>query len=280
MKEKKENPLFKDMLDLVNKGSEEELVFFVDNHQELLKEDPILFIGLHVSFYANKDDISNVIRVINYYKQAPYISMEVEDFLNELLQENEKLNKRSLKSDFNIEKLEKMLLSKDESQIASCLQFLSKQNIRLYLDLIEKFLLSDTKYKYKTLALFILVEQKISQEIIVEKDGIIYSLEPSSLCLPFDDFAYMDCKNYIEHSNESMDVISLAIEALNISQIKEYPNGFVDFDNVSLMGDIFIQIGRGLLRMNEEYQSISKKYSIDLSKVEQMAIEIKDIINN
>ena len=82
---KKLSPLLLEMEELVNKQDEEEFLFFINNYQdELLTADPVSFISFHVDFYALKDDINKTLEVVNYYKNAPYISMEVEDMLNEL----------------------------------------------------------------------------------------------------------------------------------------------------------------------------------------------------
>ena len=45
----------------------------------------------------------------------------------------------------------------------------------------------DIPYKYKTLALFILIDQNVSLDIKVSKNNRIYTYKPSSLSLPFED---------------------------------------------------------------------------------------------
>ena len=57
--------------------------FCEKNKDFLLKENPLAFIQFQVDYYALKDDFFKTLEVVNYYKNAPYISMEVEDFLNE-----------------------------------------------------------------------------------------------------------------------------------------------------------------------------------------------------
>ena len=134
--------LFEEMRKLINEQNEDDFVFFVSKNEYLLKVDPILFIGNHVSFYAEREDISKALEVVSYYKNAPYISMEVEDFLNELKLELTKLNENKVK-EYNFDKIRKMLFSKNEEALASALSYLSKQNIRYYIPLIKEFLLSE-----------------------------------------------------------------------------------------------------------------------------------------
>lgn len=72
--------LFEQMESLSNGTDEDGFLFFVENNQDLLKKNPITFIGLHVSFYANQEDAVKALQVVEHYKSAPYISMEVEEF--------------------------------------------------------------------------------------------------------------------------------------------------------------------------------------------------------
>ena len=147
-----------EQMDLLSNGSDEEgFLFFIDLHKDLLKENPIRFIGNHISFYANKEDVIKSLQVVEFYKSAPYISMEVEDFLNEMKEELLKLHSHK-KNEYSLVEIERFLFSDDENKIVNALHFLSRKNIRTCLNLVKKFLVSKQLSKYKSLALFILVE--------------------------------------------------------------------------------------------------------------------------
>ena len=285
---KKLSPLLLEMEELVNKQDEEEFLFFINNYQdELLKEDPVSFISFHVDFYALKDDIAKTLEVVNYYKNAPYISMEVEDMLNELKNKLERYRdsqNKGQKSKSNDE-LERELFSNNENAIASSLTYLSKQNIRMYIPLLKKFLISsDVVYKYKTLVLFMLVEQKIDEEIDVYKDGLIYTITPSLLELPFDTYEYQLCKEEIEKTSFDNSIKNIAVELLNTVQIKEYPSSFVDMDNIQLMKDIFIQMAISYLDPTKKdidekvIRSISTKHAITSESVKEIIKELNEAI--
>ena len=285
---KKLSPLLLEMEELVNKQDEEEFLFFINNYQdELLKEDPVSFISFHVDFYALKDDINKTLEVVNYYKNAPYISMEVEDMLNELKNKLERYRdsqNKGQKTKSNDE-LEKELFSNNENAIASSLTYLSKQNIRMYIPLLKKFLISsDVVYKYKTLVLFMLVEQKIDEEIDVYKDGLIYTITPSLLELPFDTYEYQLCKEEIEKTSFDNSIKNIAVELLNTVQIKEYPSSFVDMDNIQLMKDIFIQMAISYLDPTKKdidekvIRSISTKHAITSESVKEIIQELNEAI--
>ena len=270
--------LFNEMKQLVNKGNEEDFLFFIDCNSFLIKEDPILFIGYHVSFYSDKEDISKALEVVNHYKNAPYISMKVEDFLNELKEELSNLKENKSK-DYGFDKIRKMLFSKNEEALASALGYLSKQNIRHYLPLMKEFLCSEVAYKYKTLALFILVEQKVDTEIKVNKNGRIFTYNPSFLKLPFDSSSYLNCKKTIEVLTlEKPFVTNLAVELLNTIQIKEYPASLIEESDYVIIAEILVDMA--LIAMNEKSRlnQIVEKYSLHLDEIEYKVKEINRII--
>lgn len=270
------NKLFEQMNHLLQKQNDEEFEFFVSNHQELLKEDPVLFISNHVSYYAYKEDINKVLEVINYYKNQPYISMTVEDLLNELKEEVEKL-KISPKSMSKADII-KNLKSNNEERIASSLDALSKLNIRSYIHEVEEFLLSGIKYKYKTLALFILIEQKYEKDIKLMKNGLIYTINPSYLELPFETYEYQECKRLLEEEDIDPQIKNNAIEIMNICQIKEFPDSYLTLDNCLLMKDIFIALAKKYLLINDEIDSLVSKHKISKAKIEELMTELSKIV--
>ena len=270
--------LFEEMRKLINEQNEDDFVFFVSKNEYLLKVDPILFIGNHVSFYAEREDVSKALEVVSYYKNAPYISMEVEDFLNELKLELTKLNENKVK-EYNFDKIRKMLFSKNEEALASALGYLSKQNIRYYIPLIKEFLLSEVAYKYKTLALFILVEQKVDEQIKVNKNGRIFTYNPSFLTLPFDSIEYKNCKKTIEFLSQNKPFIGeLAIELLNTIQIKEYPASLIEEYDYVIIAEILLDMASIAMNEKSRIEEVVKKYNLNLEELEFKIKEINRII--
>ena len=270
--------LFEEMRKLINEQNEDDFVFFVSKNEYLLKVDPILFIGNHVSFYAEREDVSKALEVVSYYKNTPYISMEVEDFLNELKLELTKLNENKVK-EYNFDKIRKMLFSKNEEALASALGYLSKQNIRYYIPLIKEFLLSEVAYKYKTLALFILVEQKVDEQIKVKKNGRIFTYNPSFLTLPFDSIEYKNCKKTIELLSQNKPYIGeLAIELLNTIQIKEYPASLIEEYDYVIIAEILLDMASIAMNEKSRIEEVVKKYNLNLEELEFKIKEINRII--
>lgn len=272
------NKLFEEMNELIKKQNDEEFEFFIEKYKdELIKEDPIIFISNHVSYYAFKEDVDKVLEVITYYKNAPYISMKVEDLLNDLKKEIEKnFHHKPIKD----EEVINALLSGNEELIAFALNYLSKANIRNFIKPVNEFLLQDIPYKYKTLVLFMLVEQKYEKEVFFIKNGVNYTIIPSYLDLPFDNLEYQETKKLIEEENIDPQIKKYAIEIMNICQIKEFPDSYLTYDNCLYMRDIFIDMANTYLHIGgSNVEVISKKYGVDLRKCQALINELNEIVS-
>jgi hypothetical protein len=276
---KEDEKRFSQMNTIISSGNEDELKFFIDNNQDLLKVDPILFISNHVMFYALKEQPSNVLSVIEHYKNAPYISMEVEEFLNELKEKMLKAYETKEKK-FDESKLRPYLLSKTEGKIIRALNYLSTVNIRMHLDLVREFLLKeDISYKYKTLALFMLVEQKVDSVFEIYKDDGKFSINPINLKLPFDNDLYIDAKNYLKKVCPPS-YYDETLEIFNSIHIRTYPDSILEEYNSNLVVDVCVDITRGLYQEDPHTQEIKQRYNIDEMDLYDIESRIQDILTN
>ena len=270
------NQLFDEMKKLILKQNDEEFEFFVNNHMELLKEDPVLFISNHVSYYAYQENVKKVLEVIERYKNMPYISMTVEDLLNELKENVEKLNQQP--KTYSKEEISSGLKSKNEEKMIASLEYLSKLNIRSYFNEIKDFLLSEVPHKYKVLALYILIEQKYQNEVKFLKDGLTYTLNPSMLELPLETYEYQECVRQIQEEDIDPQVKEYAIEILNTIQIKEFPDSYLTLDNASLMKEIFIVMSKKYLMQDFDLNDIVSSYHISMAIIEELINELTQIV--
>ena len=269
-----------EQMDLLSNGSDEEgFLFFIDLHKDLLKENPIRFIGNHISFYANKEDVIKSLQVVEFYKSAPYISMEVEDFLNEMKEELLKLHSHK-KNEYSLVEIERFLFSDDENKIVNALHFLSRKNIRTCLNLVKKFLVSKQLSKYKSLALFILVEQSVDEEIKIIKDGSSYSINPSKLILPFDNPKYKKVIEVLERKNDNAEIVEIAKEILNTIQIKMYPQSMIERYNEYVYGDIFIEVAKKFMILDYSISHIASSHELDINEINNEINKIIEVFNS
>ncbi len=228
----KNKELFQKMQNLVFNldTKEEEFNFFVlQNEEELIKEDPILFIGLKVDFYLQREEIEKGLGVVLNYKNGKYISMEVEDFLNELKEEiiKDSSHKSSKLSD---EELNEYLLSNNDQKIVNAIRDLSNKNIRKYISLVEKFLCENQNEKMHRLMLILLVEQQVNKEFVFKLNNVERKINPSLLKLPFETNEYNLLSTYISSLNKDPSIINRKKEIYSYILVQAYPdNPFLNF---------------------------------------------------
>lgn len=203
---------------------EEDYFFFVNQHeQEMLKNDPILFIGLRTDYYLQRDKIDQGLAVVEHYKQANYISMEVEDFLNELKQEIIN-NKNAQTKVLNDNQLAEFLFSKNEYKVIDAIRLYSNKNIRNYINIFKKFLKENKSEKMQRLVLILFVEQHVNNLFTFYLNGEEKSINPSTLKLPFESEMYKKMIDYITSKNKNPSDINRLKEIYSCILVKSYPD--------------------------------------------------------
>lgn len=274
--------LFKAMDIIILLSDEDKLNIFVEkNKQKLLNNDPVRFIGLHVDFYVRQDKLLEGLKVLESYQEAPFINLTTEDFMKEL---HEKLlsliypKKKSV--DYNEDKLISDLYSTNEDKILHAIKYLSNCNVRNYLDIIEKALVSNLFYRYKILLQFVLIEQGINKKVCVKLDnGELFYFVPSQTSLPFQVEEYKTCVNYIAKLNESPSVIDNALRLVNMIEVKVFPFSFLKrYSSPLIAAEIIIYLTKKLLLENPDINELIKNTGLDNQEIDQVLEELNNII--
>ncbi len=208
-----------------NVQNEEEFNFLIDNYKdELLKKNPIETIAVNVDFYLQNDRVVEALNVLDKYQKMPYISMEVEDFMKDLKTEILKVSKKNNHERISKNDIQIKLNSKNLNDNIYILRYLSKQNIREYIDIIECFFNKSKNEQINRLLLIILCEQQINKEFIIYLGGIKKKYNPSNLILPFDDIKYKKMCNYINVNEKNPDSQTRKKEIFSLIVTNSFPD--------------------------------------------------------
>lgn len=170
-----------------NTTKEEEYIDFRKKYEEeALNSDPILYIGLCVDFYLQRENISKALYVLERFREGKYISLSVEEFMAELKEKIEKEQNPVRKKEVSNKEIATALLSKNREKILFAFQALSTKNIRLFLPQVEKFLSQNPEEDLQRLLLILLVEQKVDQAFTFTFLGKEQRIIPNTLSLPFE----------------------------------------------------------------------------------------------
>lgn len=137
----------------------------------------------------------------------PYIPVEFEAKLKEM-----RLILKEQRNDGKVAELdeadiESYLFGSEEQQLIAVTQ-LSKQNLRMKLDLLRAYFLSNPSKSAVALLIDSLIEQSINEEFVYDKDGVEYAFNPQHVLRPFDSGGFQVAMSYLEewfmHQEPSM----------------------------------------------------------------------------
>lgn len=112
--------------------------------------------------------------LVNEELRQAYIPKDVE---NKLLVYKEKLKKHSETHALSDEEIEEYLFDSKEKQLMA-VSLLDKKNLRDYIDICNKYLISDGFINAKVLLVDSLIRQEIGDDITMKNNGIEYNFIP------------------------------------------------------------------------------------------------------
>ncbi len=253
---------------------------FLSSYRDfLLKEDPLTTIGFHVDYFLQNERIFEALEVIEEYKSMPYISMEVEDFMNELktriLEE-----KRHRSHHDSLTEIYTYLHSQNEEKMIYAINYLSKQNINLHLEEIAKFLKSDVAYKFKVLTLFILVEQHCTKTFKVKRQNDWFDFTPQEQQLPFERKAYKEFIKIVNQYHESVQAANMAKETINAIEIKNYPLSIFDVYRDDYVFALAYELNLGYLGLNHDIGKIALDFNKTTEEIKMDLEYLQSLLND
>ena len=274
--------LFK-LFDIITMLQDDEKLssFIINNKQKLMKEDPILFIGKHVHYYLCEDRINEGIALLKQYQDAPFISVKVEEFMQELMNEINKSITPRKPSSYNFENVKIDINSNQPERIAKAIKYLSESNIRNHLNYLKTVLI-DTKlnYKFKILIEFILIEQGVNERISIRKDdGDTFSIIPANMVLPFETNYFKEGESYLSSCNESPSIIESALELFKIVEVRTYPFSFKSIvDNPLYACEIFLYLSKEMFYESPDIEDLILNTSYLREEIDEIINKIREII--
>lgn len=195
------------------------------NQKVLEKTNLKVLIKTHIEILCIKGDFDAAYEKLDYYKNLPYESQEVEETLAiyaKFIREKEKASvKTQLISD---EELIKKLMSIKSIVVLEALKELRTRDLKLFLPLVKKILVSFPMQAIRSFALMLLVEKKVNEEFKFLNVNKEITVNPSLLEEPFNDAKF---KNMVKAIQTDFKDPSLSQNALNIYStylIYIYPN--------------------------------------------------------
>ncbi len=282
---------FDELLDAFNKVNDESLLFYkvigylgkgdyknvletIENNKDtLVKYEPVKTIKLHVKTLVYMDQFSKAFKTLDYYKNLPYISQEVEETFQELDKfiESEEDAKKIADEELSLEELNKILEeSTDIIELYKAYSFTEKYEFKDYKESIKKTLINDKlPQELRSVALAITIDNKCDEELdFLSIEGLI-KVKPLGLIPPHQTPRFKTIYKFIEDlSDNDFTVKKNALNIFNLYNLISFPSndGLDEKD-----------IAEASIYLSKKYMA-NKEVKVN-DKINEIATKIEKIIS-
>ena len=240
---------------LVSLGKVDQAIDEIEKYQGLIETKyPYQLMKLHFELLLAKRLYDEARIALKHYENLPYISQEVEEFMQEMKTRIEDEAHPKAKKTYDIDEICDVLEKEtNQGTVSQVIFSLKDYNLNIYIDSLKIFLTrEDVHPNFRTYALILLVDNKYDEEIeFLSLKGMI-KVNPKNLFPPFmsKDFNEV-CRKITEKANQNITLTETALHLFNCFIIDTYPIDIYSHTSEEL-SDAFITIAKSYLNINME----------------------------
>ncbi len=220
-------------------GQLEEALQLIKKYQSKFKDGLFNIMRVHFEVLLTLKKYDEAYEELKYYQNLPYISQEVEEYLNEANsmirayeRHDNKTQKRSKDEIISILKHEE-----DSLVLLTALNDIREYNINEFADLLIWFMKRKNINAFvATYPLLLLVHGGYDQTVSFTKNAKLYSVVPKNLEPPFVNENYQSVIRIVEQVAKDPAISEVAISLLNELIIILYPDNIFDIEKNLLSG--------------------------------------------
>lgn len=168
-------------------GQSEKALQVIEINRFILQEKLALLIKFHIEILCLLRRFDDAYSELEYYKNLPYESQEVEEILQAMPKyiRKEEMNSVGGPRQLDEEEIKKRLLSDNDDEVLAALDDIKASPINNYLIYILKLMRSHPRQVIRSFALLLLVNQKYDKEVDFMHFDKLITVVPASLEEPF-----------------------------------------------------------------------------------------------
>lgn len=248
---------------LVAQNKLNEALHFIEEKRNILEVRLPTLMSTHVELLCLTLQFQKAKEVAKYYENMPYHSQQAEETLKKLPLIIERYEKKEGSHYIDEEENQKLLLSKDPSQVLQGLDALREKDLRPYYLYINKILTSFPKQSIRSFCLLLLVQKEVDKEFNFLHVDKMITINPKKLKPPFEGTEFMELKSRMQEDFKDSSLSENALQILSSYLIYIYPDE-VDYSDPNLL-EALKKVASSYMRLdldikeNEEVEEISKK---------------------
>lgn len=199
----------------------------------------------------------------------PYVPVEFETKLKEFKITIKELKNDTKPHELDLEQIESYLYGDDEQQLIAVNQ-LNQANLRLYLDLVKAYLVSQPSQAAAALLIDSCIEQAIDELLIYKKDDLEYEFTPRDLERPFDSGGFHVAIEYLSRwfENDDPSFFELCSQQLIHDTFHFLPLSYDESEGYDLALHV-AKVVFGLMNRGNEWNNFVKTAKRNEVKVEK-----------
>jgi hypothetical protein len=254
----------------------EALDLFLRVREELYKQSPLKTIQNDFELRFINNDFDGAYADLDLFKDKPYVSQEVEEYLR-LLPSLIRKNERD--SELNVDKSDDELInvlenSKDDYEILSTLSFLENRDLAPFISSLKKLLISSHHPSVKTFGLLLLVSKHYQGEVNFLKGKKEYHLVPEKLDAPFSGLVFDGFISNLKNMAKNPSASQVAISILSDYIIDEYPEPVIKESTDYTLMLALLKISGEYLHDDLQIEDLIKEHNLTMKDVTSLADKI------
>lgn len=209
---------------LLSKNRGIEALEVINQNQKELQKRLAFLIRVHIELLCLMERYDDAYEKLDYYKNLPYESQEVEEVLKEMpkyIREEEKHN--YVATSLSDEQVEKLLNSKNQEQVIAALDAVRDRKIDKFFNSLCKLMVNYEKQSIRSFTLLVMVQNKVNQKLPFNHMGKIIEVNPSEIEPPFLDDKFKIIVDKIETEFKDPVLSENAIQIYSSYILYRYP---------------------------------------------------------
>lgn len=267
---------------LLGAGKLEKALDCINVNLKILESDNMsLLIKAHIEILCLMGKFDEAFTTLEYYKNRPYVSQEVEELLRDMPKmirmEEKKRNSLSTMSD---DELEEKFKSEDSNTLLMAIDVVRGRDITKFLNIIQNVMVNFPKQSIRSLALLLLVQKQVNKELRFNHIGEIIDVNPSKIEPPFVGEPFNSIVRALDAAYRNPVLSENAISILSTHLIYIYPQPLVVDTKIIIEG--LYQISNEYLNseMKESLEERCQEKGLDLEAVKTLISDIKKSLDN
>ena len=218
------NDLFFRVSAVLASGKGQEALSVIESNRKILESDLSLLMKVHIEILCLLNMFDKAYEEMEYYKNLPYVSQQVEemlDILPKMIREEEK--KQFASKNLSDDELRKRLMSSDEHLVLPSVDLLRDKDLNLFLKEIKHILKEFPIQSIRSFTLLLCVQKHLNQTLAFNHMGQIIEVNPSVLEPPFIGDEFNSFLRYFQSEVKDPVVSENAIQIFSSFIIYIYP---------------------------------------------------------